>query len=313
MMTSLFFSTLYLLKLLLFTSCTSNVQFAPPNNTSVSLTAIISTSNEKAIKLPNNDIYSIKKRNDVCALDTTQLKIIKVNGLIKYKDTNAPLLPGQRIELTTDLSYNSEDDYCIAIDQNKKLFVARLEKSSDRYTFKEVRRTQKARPGKILSHPAFQQYLKGRDLLILGGKMSIEVGSKEFPLDSAHFFYIKYFMGNDSIEINKILSSDSQHLIIIRDSLFKVDNQPISKDSTYQFSLHYFETERSSSLYINDFQPIFPDEETLKTEVGDLLEEIGKFAPRKLKVDIIQAYMSVGYGVPERENLIQWLKASFVI
>ncbi|MEM8907372.1 MAG: hypothetical protein AAGD05_05950 [Bacteroidota bacterium] len=243
-------------------------------------------------------------------LDTQMVRVAKVEGQVFYQDQL--LLPGMDLPLQPLLRFSQPSDFVIVFNHRQQFQISRPDTLLQHVVFQALALPQLARPGKILNLAAFRQYLKGRKILALDEQVSLEVGAEAFPLDSAHFFFIQYRLLPDTTErIPKRLPYEEQKLLIILDSLAKVDGHAISIDSTEQHQLFYYDVGQQIIKEIGPIQLVFPDEVRMQGEVRILLEYLGRFTPFQDKVDFVEYFLSISYGIPEPDNLLRWLKTNF--
>jgi len=125
-------------------------------------------------------------------------------------------------------------------------------------------------------------------------------------MDKDHFFFLRYLYKGE--EINKKLAFSGDTLIVDKITLLTVDGNPIpSADNT---SIKLFYRKGTESVFINEFDLIFPDMKQLAKETEIILSEI-KDKPAKTKVSEIDSYINEYYGKVQRENLTEWLETTF--
>jgi hypothetical protein len=136
----------------------------------------------------------------------------------------------------------------------------------------------------------------------------IPIDRRNYPMDKDHFFFLRYIYKGE--EINKKLAFSGDTLTIDKLNLLTVDGKPIpGADNT---SIKLFYRKGTESLFISDFDLIFPDMKQLKKEIEIILTEI-KEKPVKTKIGEINSYINEFYGKVQRENLTGWLETNFGI
>ena len=89
-----------------------------------------------------------------------------------------------------------------------------------------------------------------------------------------------------------------------------IDGNPIPSADNTKIKLFY--RKGTESVFISEFDLIFPDMKQLKKEIAVILGEI-KGKPAKEKVGEIDSFISEFYGKVQRENLAKWLESNFGI
>ncbi|MCO6489073.1 MAG: hypothetical protein J5I98_11675 [Phaeodactylibacter sp.] len=234
--------------------------------------------------------------------------VIKAKGKIRNTSTKEWLKPLSQFSGKDTLSFDTKDARLALIGQDKKTYIAGPRSDLASYILKPVTSRFGTRPGKILNYISFQRYLAGQELLILGGRLAIEVGGEEFPMDEQHFFYIRYSWRGETI--NKRLRHSGDKLIIDKEELYKVDEKPITQSEVAGYVLYYYDAGEQTSLKINEFTPVFPDERALKEELRAIISAFSPPATEKIK-SAVEDYLFDQYGVPEKANLNEWLEANF--
>lgn len=237
-------------------------------------------------------------------------EVISVQGKVRNIRNQESLQPGSRIRPDDVLLFGSQSDDLVLINAEKRLFSASPGSDLRSYQLESLRGATQGRPGKILTYLEFQQFLKGKKWLVLGGKVELEIGGSEFPMDDHRFFYIEYNYQGESIP--KQLPQRGNILIIDKTELYKVDGNPISASRTSDARLFYYDDAKESSLLINPIQLVFPNETQLKAEVGVIVNRFGgRSARRDDLLAAVTQYLTDRYGSPEKENLSGWLRKNF--
>lgn len=252
---------------------------------------------------------------DTCLLDSSELKVFKdtivytvfqLKGHVKNLSEEEELKPLSKFTSKDNLLFNSKDARLAIIDQKHKSYIANPAEGFPGYTLRPIKAKWNTRPGKILNYQDFVKYLEGKELLILGQTLKLEVGENEFPMDEKHFFYIRYKYEGDTI--NKKLEYIGNQLIVDKKELYKIEESTINAENIKDYSLYYYNAVQETSLKINDFKLIFPDEELLIQEIKNLKMILSTAKPELIR-EAIEDYLFDIYGVPEKNNLNDWLEA----
>lgn len=146
----------------------------------------------------------------------------------------------------------------------------------------------------------FQIYFA--DTVLLLSEIKHRVNPETFPLSDTSFFFIRYtFQGQ---EINKKLFSQSDSLIIKRNTLFSVDSNPIKVTDVSDFKL--FHLNGSNTAFICALKMSIPDLGNLKAET-DVLKKVlsAKLSETAVMAEIL-IYLQFQYGKTDLSNLKTW-------
>jgi hypothetical protein len=125
-------------------------------------------------------------------------------------------------------------------------------------------------------------------------------------MNENNFFYIRYVYKGDTINKRLLYSNDT--LTIEKKSLLTVDGKPIPNPEISLMEIFYLQKgETTKRVLINSFDPVFLNEDDLKSEVNIILESMQK-KDKSAKIDEIISYISEMYGKPNRENITEWLE-----
>jgi hypothetical protein len=236
-------------------------------------------------------------------------KVIKVSGNILLKTRGISLETGTVFSGKDDLLFKSEDATAAVINSQKGRLVL-TNKNHDLSTARSNSLPSmyniSSRGVSLLNNSDLSRNFSGKYVVL--DKQRIELDETTFPMDKDHFFFLRYIYKGE--EINKKLGFSGDTLIIDKKSLLTIDGNSIpSADNT---SIKLFYRKGTESVFISDFDLIFPDMKQLKKEIAVILGEI-KAKPVKEKVGEIDSYISEFYGKVQLENLNEWLASNFGI
>jgi hypothetical protein len=236
-------------------------------------------------------------------------KVIKVNGSILLKTRGVSLETGTVFSGKDVLLFKSEDATAAVINSQKGRLVL-TNKNHDLATAKSNSLPSmyniSSRGGSLINNSDLSANFSGKYVVL--DKQYIELDGKTYPMNKDHFFFLRYIYKGE--EINKRLDFSGDSLIIDKVTLLTVDGNPIpSADNT---AIKLFYRKGTESVFISDFDLIFPDMKQLKKEIGVILPEI-KEKPAREKVGEIDSYINEFYGKVQRENLTKWLEKNFGI
>jgi hypothetical protein len=243
------------------------------------------------------------------AFSQDDFKVIKVNGTILLRARGISLETGTVFSGKEDLLFRSEDATAAVINSQRGRLVLTNQNhdlSSARSNFLPPMYNISARSTAVTNDNDLSSQFSGKYVVL--EKQKIKIDGKAYPMDKDHFFFLRYVYKGE--EINKKLGFSGDTLIIDKASLFTVDGNPIPSADNTSIKLLY--RKGSESVYISDFDLIFPDLEQLKKEIEIILSEI-KTKPAGEKIQEIDSYISEFYGKLRRENLAGWLQTSFGI
>ena len=243
------------------------------------------------------------------ALSQDEFKVIKVNGTIVLKAKGISLETGTIFSEKEDLLFRSEDATAAVINSQRGRLVL-TNKNHDLSTassnYLPSMYNISSRSGSLSNNADLSTNFSGKYVVL--DKQNITIESKSYPMDKDHFFFLRYIYKGE--EINKKLAFAGDTLTIDKISLLTVDGNPIpSADNT---SIKLFYRKGAESVFISEFDLIFPDMKQLKKEIEIILAEI-KDKSAKSKTGEIDSYIHEFYGKVQRENLIVWLETNFGI
>jgi hypothetical protein len=243
------------------------------------------------------------------AFSQDDFKVIKVNGTIMLRSKGVSLETGTVFSQKDDLLFRSEDATAAVINSQRGRMVITSKNhdlSSARSNYLPSMYNISSRGGTLLNNSDLSSYFSGR--YVIFNRQGIELDSETFPMDRDHFFFLRYIY--KSVEINKKLGFSGDTLFIDKANLFTVDGNPIpSADNTL---IKLFYRKENESVFISEFDLIFPDMKQLAKETEVILNEVkGKSADDKIAE--IGSYITEFYGKVSREYLAKWLETSFGI
>jgi len=237
----------------------------------------------------------------------TDFKVIKVNGTILLKSKGVSLETGTVFSENEDLLFRSEDATAAVINsqrgrlvitnKNHDLSAASTNNLPSMYNIS-------SRSGSAINSKDIKVQCSGKRVVF--DKQSVPIDTDVYPMDKDNFFFLRYIYKGE--EINKKLSFSDDSLIIDKATLLTVDGNPIpNADNT---SIKLFYRKGTESVFINDFDLIFPETNQLKKEIEVILAET-KEKSVKDKTGEVESYIDEFYGKVDRENLTKWLDINF--
>jgi len=234
-------------------------------------------------------------------------KVIKVNGTILIKERNVSLETGTVFSEKEDLLFRTEDATAAVINSQRGRLVI-TSKNHDlaaaRSNYLPSMYNISSRGGFLSKNTDLSSHFSGKYVVL--DREGTAIDRNSFPMDKDHFFYLRYRYKNE--DINKKLGSSDDSLIIDKKALFTVDGNPIpSADNT---SIKLFYHRDNESIFISQFDLIFPDMTQLSRETGVIINEI-KNKTTSDKINEVGAYINEFYGRIAYEPLKTWLEKRF--
>ncbi len=241
------------------------------------------------------------------ALGQVDFRVIKVNGSILLKTRGVSLETGTVFSDKEDLLFRSEDATAAVINsQRGRLVISNKnhDLSSAKSNYMPSMYNISSRGGLILTNADLGGLFSGKYVVL--EKQGIELDKVSFPMDKDNFFFLRYIYKGE--EINKKLGYSGDTLVIDKSTLFTVDGNPIPNADNTRIKLFY--RKGSESLFISEFDLIFPDMKQLAKEVGIILNEM-KGKPADVTVSEVGSYINEFYGKLSPDQLTKWLQIKF--
>jgi len=243
------------------------------------------------------------------AMSQDDFKVIKVTGSILLKTKGISLETGTVFSGKEDLLFRSQDATAAVINSQRGRLVLTSRNhdlSAAKSNFLPSMYNISSRGAALINNSDLNSNFSGKYVVL--DRQVNEIDGKAFPMDKDHFFFLRYLYKGE--EINKKLNFSRDSLIIDKMDLFTVDGNPIpSADNT---SIKLFYRKGSESVFISQFDLIFPDNKQLLKEIQVILSEL-KEKPATLKISEVGSYINEFYGKVKRENLTAWLERNFGI
>lgn len=242
-------------------------------------------------------------------LATSSYKVIRVNGKIVFVQTRSSMKQGDMYVAGTAIDFDTDQSRAAIINKLKGRCVLKPAKKGKAIVLPAANNIN-SRSGAIINKIDINNHFNDNYLVI--GKMKIEISERSFPQNEKNFFYLAYEYKKNATDkagelIRKKLPYDGNKLILDRDEIFSVDNQPIPVQKT-EMALYYMSGDSGERLA--EFNPIFPDLDNLKAEVLILLSESDK-VEKSAQIKEVTAYLNEFYGKPQKDNLTKWLESEF--
>lgn len=229
-------------------------------------------------------------------------KVIRVDGKIIFMPTKTPMKKGDVFLSGTALDFVSPQSRAAVISAIKGRFVLTPAEQGQTKILPAANNIS-SRSGALINKIDMTNHFNGKYLIL--DEIELELSNAAYPMNDNNFFYLSYMHNGE--KINKKLAFNADHLIISKDELFKVDDQPIDVEEK-QMVLYYKSSDKTDK--INEFTPIFPDMEELKSEIQIILDEFSN-KDKEVQINEITAYLDQFYGKPNKENLKNWMEKEF--
>lgn len=238
------------------------------------------------------------------SISQDQFKVIKVFGTITFIETGDPLSQGTVFAENEGLEFQTPSSKAAVVNPEKGRMILAQSAGSGTSNFLPAMSNLSTRAGALNNLIDLQKYFEGK--LVFIGQTELQVGSSQFPMDDSRFFFIRYQYNDETI--NKKLAFNGDKLIIDQETLFMVDEEPISREGVDELTLYY--RDGNESVKINTFEGVFPASDELKNEVAIILEEFDTLEEDK-QIDEVCSYIHEFYGKPVKENVEGFVKDNF--
>lgn len=151
-------------------------------------------------------------------------------------------------------------------------------------------------------------YYKGQVALI-GPKVKFKVSQEAFPLNAKSFFFARYEYNGEVI--NKKMGFEGDAFILDKESLYKIDGQPITPSQIRNFQLFYRNATTNQSTFITKTKPNFVPEFKLREEVELLMEYYLKDKGEEKIIEELLEYIADAHGKVDKDHLIEFLDKHF--
>jgi hypothetical protein len=241
------------------------------------------------------------------AFNQEDFKVIKVNGTILLKTRGVSLETGTVFSAKEDLLFRSDDAAAAVINSQKGRVVITSKNhdlSSARSNYLPSMYNISSRGGLMLTIADLSSHFSGKYVIL--DREDIELDKASFPMNAENFFFLRYKYKGE--EINKKLGFKGDTLIIDKAALFTIDGNPIPSADNTKIKLFYRRS--NESVFISEFDLIFPDMNQLARETEVILNELnGKSAD--VKISETGSYINEFYGKVSPECLKKWLSVTF--
>jgi len=245
----------------------------------------------------------------VPAIGQNDFKVIKVNGTIMLRQRGISLETGTVFSDKEDLLFRSEDATAAVINAQRGRMVITNKNhdlASARSNYLPSMYNISSRGGSLSQKSDLSNRFSGK--YVVFDREGIQIDDATFPMDQDHFFFLRYLYRGE--EINKKLGYAGDTLIIDKKALFTVDGKPIPAANNTSIKLYY--KNGNESLFISQFDLIFPDMEKLAKETAIILGEVKEKSSVE-KLNEVGSYITDFYGKISPASLSVWLNQKFGI
>ena len=251
------------------------------------------------------------------------LYVIHTNGIIQNLTAGDTLKVGSKINLEDKLLFKAPNAVAAVIDPQKGRFTIcadSLKNENNEIEFVSFvkdcfflsQKRVSTRGGVINNFVDLQNHFSKRRYLILD-TLKISINPETFPMSKNTFFYVRYLYENEIV--NKRLESVENTLLISKETLFTIDGKEVPSQQVSDIKLYYYFTRGKDgdikSLKICDFDPIFVDTAYLETQIELLISSLKPETEDEIENEVL-CFLNEFYGVPNINNLRNWLRNNFV-
>jgi hypothetical protein len=237
-------------------------------------------------------------------------KVITVNGEIVAVKANVTLENGLEVYSDDNFDFRKPNSRAAMINSERGRIVLTEQNAAEAFSkaaFAPAISSISAR-GSAFSVADLQGIFEDKVLII--EKMEVKVGSDIFPMMDQNFFFIRYKYNDETI--NKKLPFRTDTLIIDKNELFTIDGKSIESPDIKEFNIYYYSKndDKTESLLINTFEPIFVTSDQIKPEIDIIIDELyGK--PFETVLAEVYDYLNSFYGKIDKDCLSAWLKKQY--
>lgn len=230
-----------------------------------------------------------------------EYKVIKVTGMILYKNSGKEMSTGDVFNSNVPLKFSTDNSRAAIISKLKGRFVLAPPSKSQKTNLVPAVNNISSRSGAIVNELDLKNHFSGNYLIL--NRLELPINESTFPQDKEHFFFLSYEYKGEKIA--KKLPSKGNKVIFDKKDIFSIDGKSIAPFNT-EMLLFYRDASSKENMRISKFNPIFPDNESLKKEVEVILDEYSGKTDDK-KFNEVKGYLTEFYGKPYDENLRDWM------
>lgn len=230
--------------------------------------------------------------------------VIKVDGSITYEKTGKNMSRGDKFASNEKIKFQTTESRAAVISKIKGRFVLTPKKSNtSKSNLLPAMSNVSSRKGEILNTIDLKNYFD--DNVLLFSRSEVKVKVNEFPQDADNFFYLMFEHNGESIA--KKLTFDGDDILLIKDSIFRVDGKPIQATKTSTpVTLYHRSATTKKSTKINQFNLVAPNEDDVVAE----LEIVRSESKTDDFSSEARAYLMEFYGKIDADELNSWMKSN---
>ena len=237
--------------------------------------------------------------------------VIKVNGTIVLNKNNNVLQRGSVFGADDELVFRTTNARAAVIHPSEGRFILMPNNSDIAFARANLTPSMSnisTRSGAMLNKVDLENFFSGEFVII--DKSCIKISPAIFKMDDENFFYIQYNYKNEIIP--KKLGYSNDTLIIDKSGLFTIDGWPITNPNITEMELFYMNKEKGGAIPINSFNPVFPDNGELLSEIEVILNNMEDKSKEKV-IEQVTNYINEMYGKIDKTNVERWLSENKII
>lgn len=239
-----------------------------------------------------------------CMAQST-FKVIRVNGEIVLQKTGKNLTTGLEFTDNDKLNFKTPTAKAAVINPEKGRLVLAASNNSSGYNLLPPKQNIDVRgTTAILNDVDMLNSFKGSIAII--DQVEYLINNPKYTMGEGQFFYLRYSYNGE--EINKKLSHNGKNLIFKRTEILQVDKKPIISFDSSDVKLYYYKND--TSYFISSFNLVFPDKNTLETEVKVIWDSMSE-SENSEKLNDIKGYLSEFYGKLDEDDFTSWISGVF--
>lgn len=246
--------------------------------------------------------------------------VLQVKGKITVKKTGKEVAPGDMLDATDELKFETQDATAVIISKTDGRMVLngkKVEKSEDGEFLALLKNallpmkqnmkmsTRGANSEEVVN---LKDYFGTENFVIIGDELRIKLNEAKYPVSNEKIFVFRYEYNGKPI--SKIIQFEEKDMIVSKETLFSVNEEPINPEEILQADIWYFNRSTDEKNREVSFKPVFVDETQLAQEVGllkDFLKQNGTEKKNEIKKEVF-SFVNDVYGTVDPVILDSWLK-----
>jgi len=207
----------------------------------------------------------------VVRVQAQEYQVLLVKGEIILTSNGSVLKPGDKISENENIQFKTIDAMAAVLSSEKGRYILKTgNETSDqsdliyvlKSTVSPVRGGMSTRAGGINNSMDLKFYFAEAPYVWAGDLIRVMLSLNAFPMNEQHYFFIQYVLNGEVI--NKKLANDDDILIIDKNTLFRVDGNPVNPGDITSYRLYYFNAKNEESELIAEIDFVLIDKDSLQ-------------------------------------------------